>query len=148
MSLTCEGHCVVCCCTHKVGDRYEAVLPIHHLWLGYMIEITGLPILLPTPTITSTSHTDPIPITTSTSALLPLFPPKFDSTAAISDLKVNLLTLHAKLVKAEFIGCILYGTLYLLQLAVTDIGSDSETFKKSIVSPTEGNSASRDSIDL
>ena len=80
-----------------------------------MIEVTGLPILLP-PAITI--PIDPsilVPPTQSTSALLPLFPPKSDSIA--SDLKLNLLTLHAKMVKAEFIGCILCGEINSVRLS-------------------------------
>lgn len=69
-----------------------------------MTEITGLPILLPS----STSSTPPSLIENSTVSLLPMYPPK-DSLIP-SDLKLNTLSLHAKLVKAEFVGCLISGS--------------------------------------
>ena len=90
------------------------MLPVHHLWLGYMAEIANLPILIPTLLRPPVDTATPV-LTQTTTALLPMFPPRNPppGTSIAADLKINVVSLHAKLVKAEFIGCILSGTLFI-----------------------------------
>lgn len=97
-------------------SRYDAVLPIHQLWLGYMSELLSLPLLVSTPSaaFAPTVNTPPPPPTQSTSALLPTFSSRqFEGVggATPADLRLNVPALHAKLVKAEFVGSILSGAL-------------------------------------
>ncbi|GAA6015858.1 hypothetical protein JCM10207_008820 [Rhodosporidiobolus poonsookiae] len=86
--------------------HYAAVLPVHHLWLGYVAELLGLPIAIP-PAASSTPSTEPAPPADppvfSSSTLLPTFPPKNDPLAR--DPQLNVVNLQTKLVKAEFVGC-------------------------------------------
>lgn len=90
-------------------SRYDAVLPIHQLWLGYMSELLSLPLLLSAPSAIFAPALDIPPLPTqSTSALIPTFPPR-QPEGAPADLRLNVPALHAKLVKAEFVGCIISG---------------------------------------
>lgn len=85
--------------------RYDSVLPVHELWLGYMAELLALPVLLFAPS----TAVEP---STATSVLLPTFPPRPTGTEDVSmglDLKANAPVMQAKLVKAEFVGCKLVG---------------------------------------
>ncbi|BGP25853.1 ribonuclease P protein subunit POP4 [Rhodotorula toruloides] len=86
--------------------RYGAVLPVHHLWLGYMAELLALPIVVPpaspssaaspaTPSQTLCAFA--VPVVTST--LLPTYPPR-----ASPGTHVNVVDLQTKLIKAEFVG--------------------------------------------
>ncbi|KAL8279982.1 hypothetical protein RQP46_007563 [Phenoliferia psychrophenolica] len=91
--------------------RYDAVLPVYELWLGYMAELLALPVQLPAPLSTTTTATSdapaPSPITKAIDVLLPTFPPRptnDDPTLGL-DLKLNVPVMQAKLVKAEFVGC-------------------------------------------
>lgn len=90
--------------------RFESLLPVHHLWLGYMAELLTLPIAPAHPPPPTSSS----PATTHSSAtLLPTFLPRAHDLASPAlgpDLaRLNIPTLHAKLVKAEFVGAILSG---------------------------------------
>ncbi|GAA5920402.1 hypothetical protein JCM6882_003265 [Rhodosporidiobolus microsporus] len=86
---------------------YNAVLPVHHLWLGYMAELLALPILIPSPSPTSSTPSSnppdaPAPVYSS-SSLLPTYPSKRDPVPPGG--QINVVTLQTKLVKAEFVGC-------------------------------------------
>lgn len=99
--------------------RYEAVAPLHTLWLGYMSELLSIPLAISSPYIPSTSSTStPIPpvqststLTSSTATLIPTFPPRNGDTgySSSADLNINVGNVHTKLVKAEFVGCLLSG---------------------------------------
>ncbi|KAM0756478.1 hypothetical protein T439DRAFT_321178 [Meredithblackwellia eburnea MCA 4105] len=85
--------------------RYEAVEALHSLWLGYMADLLALPVTVnpsppPEPNLDSVHNT-------STSVLLPTFPPKTSdsSLSAAADLKMNVPLIQTKLLKAEFVGC-------------------------------------------
>ncbi|BGP33409.1 RNase P/RNase MRP complex subunit [Rhodotorula toruloides] len=88
--------------------RYEAVLPVYHLWLGYMAELLALPVIVPPASSSVDSSAAPpellptraAPLVTST--LLPTYPPR-----ASRDTQVNVVNLQTKLIKAEFVGCLL-----------------------------------------
>ncbi|KDE05639.1 hypothetical protein MVLG_04010 [Microbotryum lychnidis-dioicae p1A1 Lamole] len=91
--------------------RYDSVLPLHHLWLGYMSELLG--IRLEAPPIDSSTTEDTIGTTTTTATqkldkttLYPMFPPRQHDGPPMSELNVNVVALHSKLVKAEFVGSI------------------------------------------
>lgn len=62
-----------------MDGRFEAYVPLHHLWLGYVSELLGLG---PRPAGTVTEQ----------SAAMP-----------------NVATMHAKLIKADFHGSIMTG---------------------------------------
>lgn len=62
-----------------MNGRFEAYVPLHRLWLGYMSELLGLG---PQPTETVTEQ----------NAVMP-----------------NVAAMHAKLVKADFHGSIVTG---------------------------------------
>ncbi|GAA5950508.1 hypothetical protein JCM21900_004834 [Sporobolomyces salmonicolor] len=87
---------------------YAAVLPMHHLWLGYMAELLGLPIAIPpSPPSATTAPSTPAPDSV-TSTLLPTYPSRHEPVPAdAQDLQINVVNLQTKLVKAEFVGCIL-----------------------------------------
>ncbi|CEQ41503.1 SPOSA6832_03238 [Sporobolomyces salmonicolor] len=87
---------------------YAAVLPVHHLWLGYMAELLGLPIAIPPlPPSATTAPSTPAPGSV-TSTLLPTYPSRHEPVPAdAQDLQINVVNLQTKLVKAEFVGCIL-----------------------------------------
>lgn len=91
------------------STRYDSVLPVHHLWLGYMAELLALPILLPSAAPTP----DPIARPTEiSSVLLPTFPPRPSPATQPppgADLKLNVPVVQTKLLKAEFVGCKLTG---------------------------------------
>ncbi|KAK4705983.1 ribonuclease P protein subunit POP4, partial [Phenoliferia sp. Uapishka_3] len=85
--------------------RYDSVLPVYELWLGYMAELLALPVQLPTPQdATSRSLAPPV---NATSVLVPTFPPRptDEDPSQGLDLKLNVPAIQAKLVKAEFVGC-------------------------------------------
>ncbi|GAA5895395.1 RNase P/RNase MRP complex subunit [Sporobolomyces salmoneus] len=84
--------------------NYAAVLPVHHLWLGYMAELLALPIEIPSaPSSPSAAAT-----LSATSIPLPTFPSRTEPfPAAAKALSINVVTIQTKLVKAEFVGCIL-----------------------------------------
>ncbi|GAA5991481.1 hypothetical protein JCM11641_002054 [Rhodosporidiobolus odoratus] len=87
--------------------RYEAVVPVHHLWLGYMAELLALPIAVPAVPAPESVSTPAIPAYTS-STLLPTFSHPADSaTIAAREAQVNVVNIQTKLVKAEFTGCLL-----------------------------------------
>ncbi|GAA5904718.1 hypothetical protein JCM8208_001335 [Rhodotorula glutinis] len=88
--------------------HYDAVLPVHHLWLGYISELLAVPLLIPSPpapslapNATSTSSAEPI----ITSTLLPTFPSRHAPPSLPRDEQINVVNLHAKMVKADFTGC-------------------------------------------
>lgn len=96
---------------------------MHTLWLGYISELLALPLLLPPTSSASYQPTTSIPPTPiqSTSELLPTFPVRATAgegglTSAAncasfaSDLKINVTGLHGKLVKAEYVGCLITGS--------------------------------------
>ena len=62
-----------------MNGRYEAYVPLHRLWLGYVSELLGL---------------GPQPVETAT-----------EQKAAMP----NVTTMHAKLIKADFHGSIMTG---------------------------------------
>lgn len=105
--------------------RYEAVAPLHTLWLGYMSELLSIPLAISSPyipSIASTSTwTDTPPaqststLTSSTATLIPTFPPRNGDTgySSSADLNINVGNVHTKLVKAEFVGCLLSGVNFL-----------------------------------
>ena len=62
-----------------IDDRFEAYVPLHRLWLGYVSELLGLG---PQPAGTVTEQTAAMP---------------------------NVATMHAKLIKADFHGSIMTG---------------------------------------
>ncbi|GAA5927125.1 RNase P/RNase MRP complex subunit [Sporobolomyces koalae] len=83
--------------------NYAAVLPVHHLWLGYMAELLALPIVVPKPCAESSLAPTPrtqIPLPTFPSRSEPLPP-------AAQQLSVNVVNIQTKLVKAEFVGSFL-----------------------------------------
>ncbi|CDR39458.1 RHTO0S04e05336g1_1 [Rhodotorula toruloides] len=88
--------------------RYESVLPVYHLWLGYMAELLALPVILspepsPTASYTPPSETLSTPaVSIASSTLLPTYPPR-----ASRDTQINVVNLQTKLIKAEFVGCLL-----------------------------------------
>jgi ribonuclease P protein subunit POP4 len=73
-------------------QRFSLFVPLHHLWLGYMSELLGLPNVPP-------SHNAP-----PTAKSIP-----------------NAASMHAKLVKADFHGSIMTGTLPLALIFPTRI---------------------------
>ncbi|GAA5843981.1 hypothetical protein JCM11251_005931 [Rhodosporidiobolus azoricus] len=85
---------------------YNAVLPVHHLWLGYMAELLALPIAIPSSSAAPSSAPadSPAPVY-SASSLLPTYPPKHEHVPPGG--QINVVTLQTKLVKAEFVGCLL-----------------------------------------
>ncbi|GAA6028502.1 hypothetical protein JCM8097_007250 [Rhodosporidiobolus ruineniae] len=90
---------------------YAAVLPVHHLWLGYMAELLALPVAVPSSSSSSApsaaDSTVPAPAYTSTT-LLPTYPFRDDpATLVARDAQINVPNLQTKLVKAEFVGCLL-----------------------------------------
>lgn len=82
---------------------------MHQLWIGYMSELLGLSLVVPLSIIPSIENAS----TSSTSALLPMFPNRsavdLTNHPSTSDLKINVGVLQGKLVKAELIGCLLLG---------------------------------------
>ena len=62
-----------------MNDRFEAYVPLHRLWLGYISELLGLG---PQPAGTVTEQNAAMP---------------------------NVATMHAKLIKADFHGSIMTG---------------------------------------
>lgn len=93
-------------------NSYDAVLPVHHLWLGYISELLAVPLLIPLPTAPSLA---PAATSTSsaelsiTSTLLPTFPSRHAPPTLPRDEQINVVNLHAKMVKADFTGCSLSG---------------------------------------
>jgi ribonuclease P protein subunit POP4 len=87
---------------------YKAVLPVYHLWLGYMAELLALPIAIPpsSPSPASpSSETRP-----ATSIPLPTFPSRTEPLPPVAQsLSMNVVNIQTKLVKAEFVGCLLSG---------------------------------------
>ncbi|GAA5856159.1 hypothetical protein JCM9279_004932 [Rhodotorula babjevae] len=88
--------------------HYDAVLPVHHLWLGYISELLAVPLLIPSssspslaPAASSTTPAERI----VTSTLLPTFPGRHATPAVPRDEQINVVNLHAKMVKADFTGC-------------------------------------------
>lgn len=73
-----------------MNDRFEAYVPLHRLWLGYISELLGLG---PQPTGTVTEQNVAMP---------------------------NVVTMHAKLVKADFHGSIMTGNRCLMGLEFLD----------------------------
>ncbi|GAA5877485.1 hypothetical protein JCM1840_003865 [Sporobolomyces johnsonii] len=118
-----EGHCGLMGRRKRAAARgrhpvatvnYAAVLPVHHLWLGYMAELLGLPIdIPPSPPSATTAPSTSSPgsaatSTNATSTLLPTYPSRHEPVPAeAQDLQINVVNLQTKLVKAEFVGCIL-----------------------------------------
>lgn len=97
----------------SLSNRYEAVLPIHSLWLGYMAEVLSLSLVIPT-TFSPVASTSTLPIssTSTTASLIPTFPtknPTDEDLGIARELNISVANLHSKLVKAEFVGCILTG---------------------------------------
>ncbi|BGP17685.1 hypothetical protein JCM10213_003590 [Rhodosporidiobolus nylandii] len=93
--------------TRKVS--YAAVLPVYHLWLGYMAELLSLPLAVPPPASSAppSASTAETPVFTS-STLLPTYLTRADPASAVSrDAQINAVNLQTKLVKAEFVGCLL-----------------------------------------
>ncbi|GAA6023173.1 hypothetical protein JCM11491_003287 [Sporobolomyces phaffii] len=82
--------------------HYAAVLPVHHLWLGYMAELLALPISVPPPPSTT-------PATRQVASIpLPTFPSRAEPLPALAqELSINVGNIQTKLVKAEFVGSIL-----------------------------------------
>ena len=75
-----EGHArSVVCRESEMNGRFEAYVPLHRLWLGYISELLGLE---PRPAETVTEQNVAMP---------------------------NVVTMCAKLVKADFHGSILTG---------------------------------------
>ncbi|GAA5821152.1 hypothetical protein JCM3770_005694 [Rhodotorula araucariae] len=89
---------------------YDAVLPVHHLWLGYISELLALPLLLPPSPSPSSSSASPTlaPGDLDVSALLlPTFPARHGATPQSREQHINVVNLHTKMVKADFTGCLL-----------------------------------------
>lgn len=88
---------------------------MHSLWLGYMSELLSLPLVIPTSTSTSSTSTlSPSTSTLTTSSLVHTFPSKIPTSTEATGYKeqnINAANIHAKLVKAEFVGCIFTGKL-------------------------------------
>ncbi|KPV74297.1 uncharacterized protein RHOBADRAFT_54140 [Rhodotorula graminis WP1] len=88
--------------------NYDAVLPVHHLWLGYISELLAVPLVVPSPASPSlapdaASTGAPEPDITST--LLPTYPSRHAVPTLPRDEQINVVNLHAKMVKADFTGC-------------------------------------------
>ncbi|SCV70424.1 BQ2448_1818 [Microbotryum intermedium] len=92
--------------------RYDSVVPLHHLWLGYMSELLGIRLDAPPINALTVQETE-VTTTTKTSqtlqktTLYPMFPPRQNDGPPTSELNINVVALHSKLVKAEFVGSIL-----------------------------------------
>ncbi|GAA5870762.1 hypothetical protein JCM8547_001702 [Rhodosporidiobolus lusitaniae] len=89
---------------------YDAVLAVYHLWLSYMAELLALPIAVPSrtpPTSSSSSAEAPQPLYVSYS-LLPTYPTQGDAASVLArEAQINVVAIQTKLVKAEFVGCLL-----------------------------------------
>ncbi|GAA6059763.1 hypothetical protein JCM10212_001971 [Sporobolomyces blumeae] len=89
--------------------NYAAVLPVYHLWLGYMAELLGLPIAVPPPTPSPQSRTsaDDAPASVVKTPL-PTFPTRHEALPpTVQDMQLNAVSMQTKLVKAEFVGSVL-----------------------------------------
>lgn len=111
---------------------------MHTMWLGYMTELLGLPFLLPS--AASTPHTHPAQTTAVVVPTVPLRSISAVSTTGtgMQELKINVGNLHTKLVKAEFVGCILSGAFHLSfhELALTKNGAVKRCKNPSLVNLT------------
>ncbi|GAA5998363.1 hypothetical protein JCM5350_007432 [Sporobolomyces pararoseus] len=86
--------------------NYNAVLPVYHLWLGYMAELLALPVAIPPPKPSPASAT--IEAQQATSTPLPTFPSRTEPLLPTAQaLSMNVVNIQTKLVKAEFVGCLL-----------------------------------------
>lgn len=135
---------------------YEAVLPVYHLWLGYMAELLALPVIVPPAVISppASSSTDSsatpreplstpaVPIVTST--LLPTYPPR-----ASRDTQINVVNLQTKLIKAEFVGCLLSGASasHLIE-AFANFSLDSQARQEPVARRNQGHRLARDARDV
>ncbi|BGP41455.1 RNase P/RNase MRP complex subunit [Rhodotorula kratochvilovae] len=112
-----EGDCGLggrrkCASSGKAAVRsvsYDAVLPVHHLWLGYISELLALPLLIsPTPPSASTAPSTPATTDSNVSAtLIPTFPSRHGAPPIPREQGINAVNLHTKMVKADFTGCLL-----------------------------------------
>lgn len=87
------------------------MLPVYHLWLGYMSELLQLPLLIPSSSLAPIAT--PSSSSLQTASIYPPFPPRQPSNSSLlaNDPPLNVPTLHTKLTKAEFVGCSLRGEL-------------------------------------
>ncbi|GAA5836767.1 hypothetical protein JCM3766R1_006258 [Sporobolomyces carnicolor] len=85
--------------------NYAAVLPVYHLWLGYMAELLALPIAVPP----APSSPSTVPTRNATLTALPTFPSRSEPLPPKAQaLAMNVANIQTKLVKAEFVGCIMH----------------------------------------
>lgn len=93
----------------RVGS-YDAVRPLHQLWLGYAAELLALPI--------RTAASEPVPdgpdlvsaaAGSGSSTLLSAYPARSDTGSKTREATFNVINLQTKLIKAEFVGCMLSG---------------------------------------
>lgn len=129
---------------------YAALLPMHHLWLSYMAELLQLAIVPRTATSQSSIATSE-----RSTTMYPTFPSRHDSLGTFPEPPINVQGLHAKLVKAEFIGAAIRGqfaVLWLLSDQATSIGLTlapfSETCQKPCSSQPGRDRATRDTKHL
>ncbi|GAA5993620.1 hypothetical protein JCM10908_000644 [Rhodotorula pacifica] len=87
--------------------HYEAVRPLHELWLGYAAELLALPIRTAASTSSATSRTDGREAASGSSSLLSTYPGRSDPAERNRDAAFNVINLQTKLIKAEFVGCML-----------------------------------------
>lgn len=120
---------------------YDALVPMHHLWLSYMAELLQLAIV---PRKSGTTEST-VTVETTT-AMYPTFPPRHESLGSALEPAINVQSAHAKLVKAEFVGASIRGTFHYVSRAgfVSDNSIDSETRQEHCPGQFGGNRVARD----
>ncbi|GJN90275.1 hypothetical protein Rhopal_003277-T1 [Rhodotorula paludigena] len=89
--------------------HFDAVLPVYHLWLGYVSELLGVPLSVPPAAPASPPDAPPDGLSARPELLatpLPTYPSKH-APQGPRESQINVVNLHTKLVKAEFVGCLL-----------------------------------------
>ncbi|GAA5883131.1 hypothetical protein JCM3774_005328 [Rhodotorula dairenensis] len=88
--------------------HYAAVRPLYQLWLGYAAELLALPIrTAASASAPDGSHLDDGGIGSSSSTLLSTYPSRSDIGGKNREAAFNVINLQTKLIKAEFVGCML-----------------------------------------
>jgi ribonuclease P protein subunit POP4 len=93
-------------------DSYEAVRPLYQLWLGYAAELLALPLRSATPVSPPAVHpASSAGGSSASSSLLSTYPARVDAGGKNRETQFNVINLQTKLIKAEFVGCMLSGAL-------------------------------------
>lgn len=88
--------------------HYEAVRPLYQLWLGYAAELLALPLRSATPASPPAVHpASSAGESSGSSSLLSTYSARVEVGGKNRDTQFNVINLQTKLIKAEFVGCML-----------------------------------------